>query len=85
MLAREEGQIQKSVYYVSRVLKGSELNYTHIEKLAYALLIAMRKFRVYLLGHLGAVSTDTPLRRTLQRPSIEGRITVWAVEIGGMD
>ena len=47
VLIREEDRIQKSVYYVSKVLMGAETRYLKIEKLAYALLIASRKLRHY--------------------------------------
>ena len=45
ILIREEDKIQKIVYYVSKVLMGAETRYLKIEKLAYALLIAVRKLR----------------------------------------
>ena len=67
MLIREEDKIQKLVYYISRVLQGPELRYASIIKLAFALLIAVRKFREYgyllllLLLHR-KVKTNTPLR-----------------------
>ena len=40
VLIREEDRIQKSVYYVSKVLMRAETRYLKIEKLAYALFIA---------------------------------------------
>nr|XP_027076820.1 uncharacterized protein LOC113700543 [Coffea arabica] len=43
MLIREEGT-QMSVYYVSRVLRGSETRYTQAEKLVLALAIELGKY-----------------------------------------
>ena len=36
-LIREEGRVQKPVYYTSRALRGAEAQYPQIEKLAFAL------------------------------------------------
>ncbi|XP_030970256.1 uncharacterized protein LOC115990580 [Quercus lobata] len=46
-LIREEGKVQKPVYYTSRALKGAEGRYPLIEKLAFALITASRKLRHY--------------------------------------
>ena len=35
------------MYYVNKVVIGVEIGYLKIEKLAYALMIAARKFRHY--------------------------------------
>ena len=47
VLIREEGRVQKPVYYTSRALKGIEGRYPLIEKLAFALITASRKLRHY--------------------------------------
>ena len=46
-LIREEGKVQKPVYYTSRALRGTEGRYPLIEKLAFALITASRKLRHY--------------------------------------
>ena len=46
-LVREEGRVQKPVYYTSRALRGAEARYPQIEKLAFALITASRKLRHY--------------------------------------
>ena len=40
-LIREEGKVQKLVYYTSKALKGAEGRYPLIEKLAFALITAL--------------------------------------------
>ena len=47
VLIEEEDKIQKLVYSVSKVLMRAETRYLKIEKLAYTLLIASRKFHHY--------------------------------------
>ena len=39
--------IQQPVYYISEALSGAKLNYTEIEKIAYAVLISSRKLKHY--------------------------------------
>lgn len=81
VLVREEGGEQKPVFYVSKVLKDVEIRYLNIEKLAYALLLAVRKFRVCLESHQGVVMTDQLLKKILHRLETSGRILAWSVEI----
>ena len=70
VLIREEDRIQKSVYYVSKVLMRAETRYLKIEKLAYAQLIAARKLRHYIQAYPIVVLTDQPLKQILQQPNI---------------
>ncbi|XP_021607732.1 uncharacterized protein LOC110611653 [Manihot esculenta] len=81
ILVREGGE-QKPVFYVSKVLKDAEIRYLNIEKLAYALLLAVRKFKVYLEGHQAVVMTDQPLKKILHRLETSGRMLAWCIEIG---
>ena len=43
VMVKEDGKIQKSIYYVSKVLHEAEINYSKIEKFALALITASRK------------------------------------------
>ncbi|XP_021602300.1 uncharacterized protein LOC110607485 [Manihot esculenta] len=80
VLVRVEGGEQKPVFYVSKVLKDAEVRYLNIEKIAYALLLAVRKFRVYLESHQGVVMTDQPLKKILHRPEISSWMLAWSIE-----
>jgi len=46
-LIREEGKIQKPVYYTSKALRGAEGRYPLMEKLAFSLVTAARQLRPY--------------------------------------
>lgn len=81
VLVREEGKIQKPIYYVSKTLIGAGVRYPRIEKIAYALMIAARKFRHYLQAHSIIVLTDQPLKQILQRPDTSGRLLKWSIEL----
>ena len=62
VLIREEDKVQKPVYYVSKVLIGTETKYLKIEKLAYAFMITARKLRYYFQAHSIVVLIDQPLK-----------------------
>ncbi|CAA0807007.1 Unknown protein, partial [Striga hermonthica] len=85
VLIRQDGLQQFPVYYVSKALHDAELRYPHMEKLAYALVIAARKLRPYFLEHSIVVFTTYPLRQILHRPDTSGRMIKWAIELGQFD
>ncbi|XP_057808484.1 uncharacterized protein LOC131022962 [Salvia miltiorrhiza] len=84
-LIREEGNHQRPIYFVNRVIQGPELNYTEIEKAALAVMVTARKLRPYFLSHRVVVRTALPFRQVLGRPDLSGRMVKWAVELGEYD
>ena len=66
-LIREEGKVQKPVYYISRALRGVEGRYPLIEKLAFALITASKKLRHYFQAHVINVMTDHPLKKLMNK------------------
>ncbi|XP_071728589.1 uncharacterized protein [Rutidosis leptorrhynchoides] len=75
-------KIQKHVYFFSKALAGSEINYAPIEKLVYALILTSRSLRRYFQGQLVYVLTNMPIKQVLTKPEISGRLALWAVELG---
>ena len=61
-LIREEGRVQKPIYYASHALCGAEERYPPMEKLAFALVTTARKLKPYFQAHMVVVLTDKPLR-----------------------
>ena len=74
VLLKEVSRKQLSVYYVSKALHLSELNYNKIEKLAYTLIMASRKLRQYFQSHHIVILTDQPIKEILQKMSSSGRM-----------
>ena len=66
-LIREEGKIQKPVYYINRALIGVEGRYLMMEKLAFALVTASRKLRHYFQAYVINVLTDHPLKKAMNK------------------
>ena len=84
-MVKEEEKVQRSVFYISRILKDAETRYSALEKLALALITTSRRLKPYFEAHPIHVLTDQPLKKVLQRPKISGRLMAWAVELGAFD
>lgn len=80
---KEEGEkvIQRPVYFISEALLGAKLNYTEVEKIAYAVLSSSRKLKHYFQGHEITVPTSQPLGNILKNNEAFGRIGKWATEL----
>lgn len=85
VLIREEGPDQKTVYYVSHALKGPELRYSEVEKIALALVMTTRRLRPNFLSHLIVVLTDSSLGKIMTRPDVLGQMVKWTMELGEHD
>ncbi|XP_043705405.1 uncharacterized protein LOC122655263 [Telopea speciosissima] len=85
VLVRQDGRIQKLIYYVSKVLLGAETRYSSVEKYAYVLIMAARKLRPYFQDYTIEVLTNQPLKKILAKPDHSGRLVAWCVELGEFD
>ena len=80
-----EGQ-ERPVYYLSRCLHGSELNYPPMEKYYLALVFATQKLHHYFLAHkLMVVTRLDPIKFLLSKPTLSGRIAKWLLLLGEFD
>ena len=57
-LVRDEGGLQRPIYFISRAFRGAEERYPRMEKLAFALITAARKLEPYFQAHTIVVLTD---------------------------
>ncbi|XP_073047725.1 uncharacterized protein [Primulina eburnea] len=85
VLVRQKGTEQNPVYYISHALKGAELRYTTVEKLALALITTARRLRPYFLSHPIMVLTNSPLGKIMTHADISGRLVKWTTELGEYD
>ena len=84
-LVREEGKIQKLVYYTSRALRGAEGWYLMMEKLAFALETTSKKLRYYFQAHVINVLTNHPLKKLMNKLEDVGQLIQWAIELSEFD
>ena len=84
-LIREEGSVQKPIYYTSRALRGVEGRYPTMEKLAFALVTASRKLRHYFQTHVINALTAHPLKKAMNKWEAVGRLIQGAIELSEFD
>ena len=60
-LIREEGNVQKPVYYTSQTFQGVQASYPRMEKIPFTLLVASKKLCPYFQAHPIVVTTDQPI------------------------
>jgi ribonuclease HI len=78
-----EGQSKKQVpiYFVSEVLSLSKKNYTKLEKVLYAVLMASRKLQHYFQAYHIIVPLSQPLKDIMRNREAIGRIGKWVAEL----
>jgi hypothetical protein len=80
---KQDGQAKKKVpvYFVSEVLSPSKRNYTELEKILYAVLMASRKLRHYFQSYHIIVPSSQPLKDIIRNREATGRVGKWAAEL----
>jgi hypothetical protein len=80
---KQEGQVKKQapVYFISKVLIPSKKNYTELEKVLYAVLMASRKLRHYFQAYHIIVLSSQPLKDIMRNREATGRIDKWVMEL----
>ena len=69
------------MFFVSKSLADAETRYNHLEQATLALWVATKKLRPYFQAHPIMVLTNFPLRSTIHKPNLSGRMARWAVEL----
>ena len=81
VLIKKTSKGQLPIYYISKSLHDSELNYSRIEKLAYSLLMASQKLKQYFQSHHITVLIDQPLKEVLQRMTTFDWMIKWSIKL----
>jgi hypothetical protein len=77
---KQDGQAKKqvSVSFVSEVLSPSKKNYTELEKVLYAVLMAFKKLRHYFQTYHIIVPSSQPLKDIMRNREATGIVGKWA-------
>jgi len=74
VLLQEQNQVQRPIYFVSKVLQGPEVQYQALEKAALTVVFLARRLRHYFQSFTVMVMTHLPIRKVLQKPDVAGRM-----------
>lgn len=69
------------IYFASKVLSGSKLLYSEMEKIAYTVIMAARKLHYYFQSFRITVLTSYPLRDMFENRETSKRIGEWATQL----
>lgn len=82
----DDENIDRPIAFVSRKLRGAELNYTTTEKECLAVVFAIEKFNQYIEGVKFDVITDhSALIWLLNQKELKGRLARWVMRIQQYD
>jgi len=78
-------EVQKPIYFVSKMLQGPEVRYQALEKAALAVVFSRRRQRHYFQSFTVLVMIDLPIQKVLKKPDVAGMMVKWAVELSEFD
>jgi ribonuclease HI len=80
---RQDDQAKKQVliYFVSEVLSPSKRNYTELEKVLYAVLMASGKLRHYFQSYHIIIPSSQPLKDIIRNREAMERVGKWVAEL----
>ena len=73
-LVWEEDRKQLPIYYVSQAFQGVEAKYLSIEKIAFALIVTLRKLRPYFQENPILVMMNQPIKKSMNKLETIGRM-----------
>ena len=85
VLIRKDSDLQRPVYYVSKLLHEAEVKYLPLEKAILAMVHATLKFPHYFQAHTVVVLTQLPLKSVLRTADYTKRIALWNTILGAFD
>ena len=74
LFKEDENRKQRPIFFIRKSLAEAETWYTHLEQATLALRVAAKKLRPYFQAHPIIVLTNLPLRNTIHKPDLLGRM-----------
>ena len=78
LLQKNEEGFEQPIDFYSKTLRGAPLRYNIMEKQAFAFIMALKDFRVYILhSHIVSYVPSITVKDILTQPDHEGRRANW--------
>ena len=74
-------KILHPISYQSGLFKGSQLNWAHLTKEAYAIYMSIKKLYYLVNADITLRSDHLPLKKFLNKNTLNSKVNNWAVEI----
>ena len=82
VLTQQQDDTDHPVAYVSGLFRGTQLNWAAFTKEAYAIYMSVKKLSFYLdSAHITVHSDHLPLKRFLEKNTLNTKVNNWAVEL----
>ena len=82
VLTQRQDDTDHPVAYISGLFRGSQLNWAALTKEAYAIFMSVKKLSFYLyLARITVCSDHLPLKRFLEKNTLNAKVNNWAVEL----
>ena len=81
LFKEDENQNQRPVFLIIKSLYEVETQYTHLEQAVLAFHVVATKLYPYFQAHPIVMLTNIPLRSTIHKPNLSGRMALWAIEL----
>ena len=81
LFKEDENRKQRPVFFVKKSLYEAETRCTHLKQATLVLRVAAKKLCPYFQAHPIIVLTNLPLRSTIQKLNLSGRMARWAIEL----
>src|SRR5690606_11614256 len=77
-IAQEKDVVERLVYYLSRLVRSAECNYSLVEKQCLAFVYVAQRLRHYMLAHkVCLMSKSNHFRYMMNNPIPSSRLTRW--------
>ena len=86
VLGQRSGRVFHAIYYASKVLNDAQINYATIEKEMLAIVYALEKFRLYLVGSKVIIYIDhAAIKYLLNKADSKPRLIRWILLLQEFD
>ena len=82
ILTQHSNGMDHPITYVSRLFRGSQLNWATLTKEAYAIYMSVKKLSFYIdTAKITVKSNHLPLKKFLEKNTLNSKVNNWAVEL----